>query len=256
MNLLKALLFIALSLQPWYKDKDTETHQDRVDRYAVISQGVTETIDDATCTGSQKHNPYCERVWIKDPDTLAFVLLTLAYQESKFAKNVHAGNCEKHQCDAYKDKDGKIRHRATSLWQIQPSVLVPPNEWETLAGLDQVSTTHAADASLRIFLAGYRQCKTVTGGISRYAGVSRCDWPHAQFRASFAERLHRKAKHYEANNWVRAPNKITSKVEIAKVQLGPEYCTVIKQGRGLAFMCAKGKGPQGTKENIRVAMED
>jgi hypothetical protein len=253
MSLLKGLLFIAMSLQPWYEDQKAETHEQRGDRYATIAQGVTQTVEEVTCTGSQKTNKNCTPTWRGNPERLGYVLLTLAYQESKFARNVHAGNCGRYQCDAYKDKNGKIRHRATSLWQIQSSGLVPPKEWKMLSGLDQQSTTMAAKAAYRIFVSGYRQCGSITGGISRYAGVSRCDWPRAEFRAHFAERLLRKAKHYENNNWIRSPRNKNSEVEITDIQLGGERCLVTKQGRGLAFSCTTIGPSQKSNSDERIA---
>jgi len=249
MSLLKGLLFIALSLQPWYADQKSEAYQDRVSRYATIATGINDTVVEVACTGNQNN---CQPSWKGDPDKLGYVLLTLAYQESKLARNVHAGNCGPYQCDAYKDKDGNIRHRATSLWQIQSSKAVPYDEWKELSGLDQQSTTNAAKAAYKIFFSGYSRCGSISGGISQYAGVARCDWPRAQFRTSFAERLHRNAAHYEQQNWIRSPNNSDTKVETAKIQLGQEFCTVTKQGKGLSMSCTK----QGQGRSDMIAMVD
>jgi hypothetical protein len=204
MNLLKALLFIALSLQPWYKDAKTEDPNDRAARYAVISHGVNHAVDQATCTGTYNQNPYCTPIWKGRREELAFLLLTQAYFESRFARNVHEGNCEPHQCDAYKDRHGKIRHRSTSIWQIQSTGkkgMVPLSVWTTLAGTDQASTNRAAFTAAKVLSSGYRSCRTIPGAISRYAGVARCDWPGAKYRAAFYERLLRKARLAHKNNY-------------------------------------------------------
>jgi hypothetical protein len=207
MNLLKALLFIALSLQPWYKDAKTEDPADRAARYAVISHAVNYAVDETTCTGSQKHNPYCKRVWRGTREQLAFLLLTQAYFESRFARNVHAGKCEPYQCDAYKDKDGKVRHRSTSIWQIQASNMVPLSEWKRLAGLDQASTNRAALTAAKIISVGYSRCRTIPGAISIYAGIPRCDWPGAKYRTAFYERMLRKARQAHKKNYKMKPKK-------------------------------------------------
>jgi hypothetical protein len=201
MILLKALLYVALSLQPWYKDVKNEDPVDRAARYGVIVKAVEEAADNATCTGSYKHNPYCEPIWKGKKEELAFLLLTQAYFESRFARNVHAGECEPHQCDAYKDRHGKVRHKATSIWQIQATGIVPRDEWKTLAGLDQASTNRAAYAAAKVLSAGYKRCKTVRGAISQYAGVARCDWPGAKYRTAFYERLLRKARAAHKNGY-------------------------------------------------------
>ena len=216
MILLKALVFVALSLQPWYKDVKTEDPIDRTARYSVISHAINGAVDNATCTGSYKTNPYCTPIWKGKKEQLAFLLLTQAYFESRFARNVHAGNCEKHQCDAYKDRNGQVRHKATSIWQIQATSLVPKNEWATLAGLDQASTDRAAYAAAKVLSAGYRRCRTIRGAISQYAGVARCDWPGAKYRAAFYERMLRKAKAAHKNNYQRLPKPSVEKIASTK----------------------------------------
>jgi len=239
MNLLKALLFVAMMLQPWYKDQKTETHEQRVDRYTVISSSIVKAADSATCTGSYQNNPYCSPIWKGKREELGFLLLTQAYMESRFARNVHAGNCEKHQCDAYKDKTGKILHRSASIWQVQSTGkggLIPRSEWVALQGLDQQSTDGAAWAATKVLSSAYRQCRTIPGAISLYAGIPRCDWPRASYRNSFYERLLRKGKRAHANGYQRNPTAKDKKkdakdpVKIATITIGSETCDVTKYG--------------------------
>ena len=200
MNLLAALLYVSLILTPWYKDLQRETFQERSDRYSIIVSSTVKAAERATCTG-QYANTICKPIYHGDSMELAFTMFGLAYMESRFARNVHAGKCEAHQCDAYKDRNGNVIHRAASIWQVHVSPIVPRSEWEQLGGLDQVSTDKAAWAATRVYVHGRNRCGTMVGGISQYAGTGRCDWPEASKRAALIEHLMRKAKEGEKINY-------------------------------------------------------
>jgi hypothetical protein len=190
MNFAQYLLLVLLSLPGAYHDK--ETWDERVERMTVVADAVDEVASRATC--SERYNdPSCEKVWPRSKKELALLLVTKAWWESRFALNVHEGNCRDFECDAYKTRSGRIIHRARTLWQIQMTGLVKRTEWDSMVGTDFESTRMAAWVATRIMSNAMNRCRTIYGTISSYA-LNRCEWSGAGVRYSFWKKLMTKSE--------------------------------------------------------------
>jgi len=161
---------------------DNEEPGARQGRMQIIATAIADVSLRATCS-EQYADEDCKTIWPRSPAELSALLVEQAYSESRLAKNVHEGQCHAWECDPVKSTHtGKLRHRARSLWQIHRSGPVE-SEWEQMLGADLAATTAGAWAASKLLSRGYRACGTVTGAISRYAGLDSCRWSEADKRA-------------------------------------------------------------------------
>lgn len=185
MNFIKYITAILLSLDPSHSDN--ETWDERAARMEIIATAIDDASSKVTCS-EQYNTPTCEKTWPLDKKSIALLLVTKGYWESRFAKNVHEGKCRSYECDAYK-VNGGIRHRARSSWQIQRTSLVSVEEYNTMNSSSIESTTTAANVAARYLTIGMKSCKTIKGAMSIYGGGKVCDWPGAAPREAFYKRL-------------------------------------------------------------------
>jgi len=190
MNFTTYITTILLGLQPSYGDK--ETWQERTDRMTIIAQAIDDASSRSTC--SDKHDvPDCKPTWPSDKESLALLLVTTGYWESKFAKNVHEGKCKPYECDAIKNLSGKtIGHRAKTIWQIQKTPLETREEYDKMNSSSLESTTMAAIVAIRHLALGMKKCNTTIGAMSMYATSKACIWSGAKPRDSFYKELKKK----------------------------------------------------------------
>lgn len=176
---------ILLSLEPSYSDK--ETWEERSARMELIATAIDDASSRATC--ADKYDmPDCEKTWIKDKKTLGLLLVTKGFWESKFAQNVHDGKCRVYECDAYK-VNGKVRHKARSIWQIQKTGLVNKDEYAKMGSSSLESTTISANVAVRHLTLGMNKCKTISGTIAVYGGAKSCFWTGAAPREAFYKKI-------------------------------------------------------------------
>ena len=187
MDTVQYILMVLLSLPASYLDK--ESTEERRDRMEVVAHAVGEAAARATCSG-RFEDEECKRIWAGTRKDLALMLVTKAWWESRLAKNVHEGNCRRHECDAT-FVNGVLVHRARTIWQMQRTGFVKPYEWDTMVGTDFESTRTAAWVATRILSRGKNRCQSVFGVFSFY-GRSRCNWTGAYKRARFFHKLKKK----------------------------------------------------------------
>ncbi|NBP01860.1 MAG: hypothetical protein EBU90_17325 [Proteobacteria bacterium] len=189
MSFIAYITTILLGLQPAYGDN--ETWQERTDRMTIVAEAIDDASSRATC--SDKYNVEgCVATWPQDKKSLAILLVTKGYWESKFAKNVHEGKCRPYECDSYR-KDGHLIHKARSPWQIQRTGLVSKEEYSKMNSSSQESTTVSANVAVRYLSIGMRQCHTIMGAMSIYGGVKSCNWSGVKHRLSFYKKLMEKS---------------------------------------------------------------
>ena len=190
MNFVNYIVTILLSLEPSYSDK--ETWADRTARMEIIAEAIEDASTKATC--EEKYNtPDCKKTWTRGRRSLALLLITKGFWESKFAKNVHEGKCRAYECDAATVNCNKI-HRARSPWQVQRTGLVSKDEYSMMNSASQDSTTMSATVASRYLVMGMNTCKTIEGTIAIYGGAKTCTWKGATSRLAFYESLMKKSQ--------------------------------------------------------------
>lgn len=189
MNFITYITTILLSFQPAYGDN--ETWEERSNRMEIIAQAIDDASSKSTC--SDKYNvDGCVSEWALDKNSVALLLVSTGYWESKFAKNVHEGKCKPYECDSYR-KNGHVVHRAKSPWQIQKTGLVTREEYSKMNGASLESTTISANVATRYLLQGMKRCKSEYGAFSMYATAKTCKWSGAKIRDSFYKFLKKKS---------------------------------------------------------------
>lgn len=189
MSFFEYIVTVLLSLQPSYADK--ETWDQRTDRMRIIASAIDDASARATCE-DKYDTPDCKKVWTRGKRSMAMLLVTKGFWESKFAKNVHEGKCRKYECDAH-TVNGNLVHRARSPWQVQRTGLVSKDEYNMMNSSSQDATTMSATVASRYLVMGMNACKTIEGTIARYGGAKDCKWSGASARLSFYESLMRKS---------------------------------------------------------------
>jgi hypothetical protein len=188
MNFIHYITAILMSLQPAYGDN--ESWEERTERMQIVAQAIDDASSRATC--SEEYNtPDCKKTWQKDKKSLAILLVATGYGESHFAKNVHEGNCDEHECDAHKVK-GVVYHRARSPWQIQRTGMVTATEYKQMNSATFASTKISANVAVRYLTSGMASCNTIHGALALYNGVRNCNWRGSKGRANFYENLMKK----------------------------------------------------------------
>lgn len=192
MSLYDILLVLLLSLPPAHSD--TETVIEREARMSITAHAVSDASLRATCEGDWASSDICKRIWPESREKLAYLLVTIGFWESRFAYNVHAGQCKPWECDPIKLRDGTIYHKSRSVWQLQWLRHTSRSEWNQILGTSQTATTEAAwVASIRLSRA-YRDCKSIRGAIGGYSGSRLyCAWSGAHQRFEFYTQLTKKA---------------------------------------------------------------
>jgi hypothetical protein len=182
---------------------DHEEPGARRERLQVIADAVSEASLRATCTETYWTQD-CRPIWPLLALDLGVLLVTQAYSESRLARNVHEGRCRAYECDPIRSaRTGLVEHRARSLWQIH-RILPIESEWDRMQGSDLQSTTAAAWAATKLLSRGYRACGSISGAISRYAGIDGCQWTEAQNRARIFANLRQRAAKFAGNGKVQA----------------------------------------------------
>lgn len=220
MNLVSYITTVLLSLQPPYGDG--ETWQQRSDRMAIVAEAIDDASSKATCSDKYESDKKCVRTWSRDKKSLALLLVTMGYWESKFAKNVHEGKCRKYECDPSIAADGSVYHKARSPWQIQRTGLVSQDEYKVMNSATLESTVISANVAVRYLVLGMRQCGTIHGSMAIYGGAGSCAWPGVKNREAFYKQLGDKnvdqlnAEIEKQKSLFKAPVDTTSKVEEKK----------------------------------------
>jgi hypothetical protein len=185
MNFIKYITMILLSLEPSYSDK--ETWEERSARMEIVAEAIEDASSKATCE-EEYNTPDCKKTWIKDRRSLALLLITKGFWESRFAKNVHEGKCRPDECDAYTTGSYR-RHRARSPWQVQRTGLVSKEEYNEMSSSTLESTKMSANVAARYLIMGMNNCKTISGSMSIYGGAKSCTWSGVKPRVDFYNRL-------------------------------------------------------------------
>lgn len=153
----ESVLAWILSLGVYSRDKTPELADRKAEQAAIVADAI------ATATEEVAGWPGPKR-------ELAAILTTIAWHESRFSLDVHAGRCRPRECDP----DSHGRARARGLWQIWRPYKMPDHEWELLAGLDPESTRFSAVVAARIVVRSRRMCRSLE---------KRVDWPRLTFSA-------------------------------------------------------------------------
>lgn len=185
MNFVNYITAILLSLEPSYSDK--ETWEERSARMEIVAEAIEDASSKATCE-EEYNTPDCKKTWIKGRRSLALLLITKGFWESRFAKNVHEGKCRPYECDAY-TTGGNRRHRARSPWQVQRTGLVSKEEYDKMSSSTLESTKMSANVAARYLIMGMNTCKTISGAMSIYGGAKSCTWSGVKPRVDFYNRL-------------------------------------------------------------------
>jgi hypothetical protein len=183
MKLSAVILGMLLSLPPAYTDQN---EVDRDERMETIADAVAHAVARATCTELYEDSR-CDPIYEGQPKRLAALVVTKGWWESRFAKNVHAGDCRDYECDPVELANGTIRHMARSPWQIQRTSW-SSDLWDDLEGLGFEQTRNAAWVATKIMSRGVSQCHTAYGALSWY-GVQRCQWSGAKNRYATYKKL-------------------------------------------------------------------
>lgn len=180
------ILSLLVSLPPAYADRYSETEDAREVRMDAIARAVHDATSKATCTGRFATDT-CEALWSGRPEHLAMLLVTKGWWESRYALNVHEGNCKPWECDA-----GKAR----TPWQLQHTSFSAP-DWDDMVGVDFESTRRAAWSAAKVLAVGMRRCHSFHGALSWYAST-RCSWSGAANRMVTYKRLTKIPMTYQA----------------------------------------------------------
>jgi hypothetical protein len=170
MNLLTYALLMLHTLPPAYADIDEPNRHERLE---TIAMACTQAVQLATCTGPYEQKKTCEIKWNYDQYDLLALIVTKGWWESRFALNVHQGNCRSYECDPIKMRTtGKIVHLARTPWQFQRTAY-SETYWDKMVGTDLESTRLAAYTAAIILSRGRDACKSEQGAIVWY-GRGRC----------------------------------------------------------------------------------
>lgn len=182
------IFVVLLSLSPAHLDE--ETWKEREARMTTIAYAIDAAASKATCSDKYKSVP-CQRTWPGSKKDLALLLVTMGWWESKFAKNVHEGNCRDWECDPHK-VGGHIFHRARTPWQIQRTGFLEGDEWHEMMGTGLKATTIAAVVATRVLAHGRKRCSTNLGAMATFGGMETCTWAAVVPRLQWWEKLRAK----------------------------------------------------------------
>ena len=181
-------MLVLLSLPAYHADK--ESSEARFHRLETIARAIDSASLEATCTGPfADADEWCRPVWGGSRAELAALLVAVAWHETRLARHIHEGRCAEYECDAVRLPDGRLFHRARSVWQLHASGLVPPPVWREIVGTAYYPTTRAAYAAASVLGAGVRRCGSVNGAVAFYAKGTGCRWSGAAPRVVLYRRI-------------------------------------------------------------------
>lgn len=170
------LSLVAQLMNPLNEETDSKQY-----RAGIIAHAITSSVDRATCYG---YDYTCDAIWGVGRVKLAAMLIAKAYKETRFDRSVHSGECGPHRCGAYRDRNGELRFRSVTLWQLEKPPTMTRAEFEGLVGIGEVETSRAAWMATRLLASGWYACKRhEAGAFSYYATGGRCDWSEGVERA-------------------------------------------------------------------------
>jgi hypothetical protein len=163
-NILKeAVLNVMFSAQPWYQDA-TESITEREQLYEPLAYEIAKVVINDK-DRLQSYGGYI---------TVAGALITLAYEETRFARYVLEGRCKEgpdgSKCDP--DRNGEPRARgAFQLWKR-----ACPNAYEFPAG-SRESLVLETECAEKLLIGSYSRCHNGwIGAFSGYARGTSCSW--------------------------------------------------------------------------------
>jgi hypothetical protein len=161
----------------------------------VVAEAIGKAANDLKCHEGKIRPEVQARVsipvvcWPHRRDDLVLLLVTQGYWESKYAKFVHDGTCNRKKtapsCDS---------KRAASVWQIQSSRQVTRLTWQRMIGTQQEATNMAAFTAGRLLALARQSCGSVVGAISMYGTGRHCAWKGAKPRERFWWKLRQAQK--------------------------------------------------------------
>ncbi|MFA5053094.1 MAG: hypothetical protein WC565_03485 [Parcubacteria group bacterium] len=183
MSLHASVMTMLLALPPAHADLDEQNRSERVE---VIASAISQATQRACCSGAYASEE-CSRLWAGSESSLAALIVTKGWWESRFALNVHLGECKPWECDAVKLSNGSVMHLARTPWQFQRTAFSAPL-WTDMVGTGIEPTRNAAWVAARILSHGMKSCKSIEGTIAWYA-TGRCQWSKARDRYATYRKL-------------------------------------------------------------------
>ena len=168
MNLSAYVLATLMFLPPAYTD---QSEVGRDERMKTIASAVTSAVSRASCVGPYEEAD-CKKLWTGAPEDLAALVVTKGWWESRYARNVHEGNCRSYECDPW-SRNGVVSHRARTPWQFQKTSYSAPF-WESMVGTGFEETRNAAWVASVILSRGHEACRSFQGALVWY-GRGRCE---------------------------------------------------------------------------------
>jgi hypothetical protein len=190
----KLFIFIMKFLTPSVYDVKYEELSHREERMQMVAESIANSSHKATCTENYKI-PGCKRIYGGSPEMLAMIVLRFAYQESNLAEYVHSNKCanEDHQykefwykCDAYRNRNGELKHRAIGLWQLHSSkYLIPQEKWEQMGFATYEATQLSSNLATGLII-GYTTQYGLAGAFKKYNNRNPLsEWKQADYTAKW-----------------------------------------------------------------------
>lgn len=207
MNLQTIIFGILLSLKPYQDDTKNESDKQHKDRLEMISHAIADASHESLCTA--QNNNMC---WKDSEESLAILLATIGWAETKYSYHVHAGKCFTNECDPvwakwYNKKTQQeisyvSYYKARSNWQVHRSYnFVSGDEWKTMAqGITYDATKTSALVAGRILSFSKERCGNLTGAIAMYANGKTCRWKGAFNRMYVYSQLNKLAHNEQKIN--------------------------------------------------------
>lgn len=173
--MIQVLLAILLALPVYHLDK--EAPSERSARMLVVAQSIDAAVSKATCDGPFADDA-CKPVWAGSREELGALLVTVAWHETALAQHVHAGRCERWECDHF---------AARSIFQLHVNPWVSHATWDQLEGTGYVPTVTSAYAAARILGAGLKRCRSPEASMGFFANGN-CRWGGVGKRAPLYRR--------------------------------------------------------------------
>lgn len=160
MTLAEAILAVLLRLPAWHED---QAELARVERMTTIAIAIT-----AASGGDLK---------------LAALVIMEGEWETRYNRRVHAGECERWECDPVSHRD-TVRHTSITPWQLKQNSM-SRDAWLAMVGTGVEPTTLAARESARRLTLGLKRCRSIKGAITLYAvGSCGAKYHQADMRAA------------------------------------------------------------------------
>lgn len=175
------------SYKPWYEDVNEEPVA-RKARLLMLATAQVHAVDLMMCSG-QYDTEECIKKFEADPRQLYALLLTAGWWETRYNSRIHAGRCNKDECDG-----GKAR----GVYQAHANGTYPKEIWNASQGDDWEGTLAATQAAAYSFSSAWKGCKNRAGiqGVWCAYGRGRChkSYPGAIHRMHWSIREYKKLK--------------------------------------------------------------